>query len=164
MRTAAVGGRRPDRSAAPGRISVVVIPERFRNGALTPCAYIRLMQPLDHLATAADFDIILADAEVGNALPRRHHRHAALCCARCWKPAEALLRHCREHGIALLYDLDDDLLHVPRDHPDAVAAAVGAQRVSRMVRGAGAVWVSTAALAATVAKLRDDVRVAEWPR
>ena len=36
-----------------------------------------------------------------------------------------------------------------------------ARLVSRMVRGADAVWVSTPALAATLAELRDDVRVVE---
>ena len=46
-----------------GRISVVVIPERFTSGALTPCAYIRLLQPLDHPAIGGDFDIVLADAD-----------------------------------------------------------------------------------------------------
>ena len=46
-----------------GRISVVVIPERFDGGVLTPCAYIRLLQPLDHPAIGGDLDIVLADAE-----------------------------------------------------------------------------------------------------
>ena len=60
------------------RVSVVVIPERFPSGALTPCSYIRLLQPLDHPAIGGDFDIVLADAQRGAALPCRHHRHATL--------------------------------------------------------------------------------------
>ena len=75
--------------------------------------------------------------------------------------ADALIRHCREHGITLLYDLDDDLRHLPRDHPDARLLRPRARLVSRLVRGADAVWVSTPALAATLAELRDDVRVVE---
>ena len=75
--------------------------------------------------------------------------------------ADALIRHCREHGITLLYDLDDDLRHIPRDHPDAQLLRPRARLVSRLVRGADAVWVSTPALAATLAELRDDVRVVE---
>lgn len=31
-----------------GRTNVVVIPERIGAGSLGPCAYIRLLQPLDH--------------------------------------------------------------------------------------------------------------------
>ena len=46
-----------------GRVSIVVIPERFDNGTATPCGYIRLLQPLDHPAIAKDFDIVLADAD-----------------------------------------------------------------------------------------------------
>lgn len=28
--------------------------------------------------------------------------------------ADALIRHCRDHDITLLYDMDDDLRHIPR--------------------------------------------------
>ena len=49
----------------------------------------------------------------------------------------------------------------PGDHPDARLLRPRARTVSRLVRGAGAVWVSTPVLAATLADLRDDVRVVE---
>lgn len=143
-----------------GRISVVAIPERFPSGALTPCAYIRLLQPLDHPAIAGDFDIVLADAE--HAI---HYRADIFVTQRYAAPdveaAESLIWHCREHDIPLVYDLDDDLLHVPHDHPDAKLLRPKAELVSCLVRGASAVWVSTAALAETLAELRDDVRVIE---
>ena len=42
---------------AAARRRIVLIPERFSTGALTPCAYIRLIQPFDHLAAAAGFDL-----------------------------------------------------------------------------------------------------------
>jgi GT2 family glycosyltransferase/glycosyltransferase involved in cell wall biosynthesis len=142
------------------RVSVVVIPERFNNGALTPCSYIRLLQPLDHPAIGGDFDIVLADAE--KAL---NYRADIMVTQRDTVAdlgaADALVRHCGEHGITLLYDLDDDLRHVPRDHPDAPLLRPRAQLVSRLVRRADAVWVSTPALAVALADLRDDVRVVE---
>jgi GT2 family glycosyltransferase/glycosyltransferase involved in cell wall biosynthesis len=141
-----------------GRVSVVVIPERFPGGALTPCAYIRLLQPLDHPAIGGDWDIVLADAE--SALS---YRADLVVTQRYGVPdldaAQALIRHCHDHGISLLYDMDDDLLHIPRDHPDAKLLRPRARMVSRMIKGADAVWVSTPALAETVTELRDDVRV-----
>jgi len=73
--------------------------------------------------------------------------------------ANALIQHCRANDIALLYDLDDDLRHIPHDHPDAKLLRPRARVVSRLVRGASAVWVSTSALAATMAGLRDDALV-----
>jgi GT2 family glycosyltransferase/glycosyltransferase involved in cell wall biosynthesis len=140
------------------RVSVVLMPERFANGALTPCAYIRLLQPLDHPAIGGDFDIVLADA--AEALNYRAdimvtQRDAVSDAG----SADALVRHCRKHGITLLYDLDDDLRHVPRDHPDAPALRPRTRLVSRLVSGSDAVWVSTPALAAALADLRDGVRV-----
>ena len=139
---------------------MVVIPERFTGGALTPCSYIRLLQPLDHPAIGGDFDIVLADADEAlnyraDIIVTQRYAVADL------DAADALIRHCREHGITLLYDLDDDLRHIPRDHPDARLLRPRARLVSRLVRGADAVWVSTPALAATLAELRDDVRVVE---
>jgi glycosyltransferase involved in cell wall biosynthesis len=144
----------------PGRVSVVVIPERFEGGVLTPCAYIRLLQPLDHPEIGGDWDIVLADAE--EALS---YRTDIFVTQRYAVPnvnaADTLIRHCRDHGITLLYDVDDDLRHIPRDHSDAALLRPRARLVSRIIRGAGAVWVSTAALAKTLVDLRDDVRVVE---
>ena len=143
-----------------GRISVVVIPERFESGVLTPCAYIRLLQPLDHPAIGGDCDVVLADAEGALA-----YRADVIVTQRYAVPdldaADALIRHCRDHGMTLLYDLDDDLRHIPRDHPDAALLRPRVRLVSRMLRGADAVWVSTQALAETLADLRDDVLVVE---
>ena len=125
-----------------GRISMVVIPERFDSGQLTPCAYIRLLQPLDHPAIGGDCDIVLADAREALA-----YRADIFVTQRYAVPdieaADALIRHCRDHGMTLLYDLDDDLRHIPRDHPDAALLRPRARLVSRMIRGADAVWVST---------------------
>ena len=141
-----------------GRISVVVIAEHFPGGALTPCAYIRLLQPLDHPAIGGTWDIVLADADAALS-----YRADIIVTQRYAVPdvdaADALIRHCRDHDIPLLYDLDDDLRHIPRDHPDAKLLRPRARTISRLIRGAGAVWVSTPALAETLADLRDDVRV-----
>jgi hypothetical protein len=50
---------------------------------------------------------------------------------------------------------------IPRDHPDAAVLRPRAPLVTRMIRGAGAVWVSTPALAGTLAELHDNARVVE---
>jgi glycosyltransferase involved in cell wall biosynthesis len=42
---------------------IAIVPERYDTGGLTPCANIRLLQPLDHPAIGGDFDIMLADTE-----------------------------------------------------------------------------------------------------
>ncbi|HSU04622.1 MAG TPA: glycosyltransferase [Acetobacteraceae bacterium] len=139
-----------------GRKRIVVIPERFGGGALTPCAYIRLIQPFDHLAASAGLDVITAsETEALRYQPDiiATHRHAIA------GSAVALLAHCREHGIALVYDLDDDLLDVPRGHPEARQLRPLARDVERMLRGASTVWASTPALRQRIARLRDNARV-----
>jgi glycosyltransferase involved in cell wall biosynthesis len=137
-----------------GRIRVVVIPERFSSGVLTPCAYIRLLQPLHHPAVGGDFDVVLADAnEALNycadiVVTQRYAVGGP-------EAIDALIRHCREQNIALLYDLDDDLRQIPRDHPDAALLR------PRLVREADAVWVSTPALANAMRGVRQNARVVE---
>jgi GT2 family glycosyltransferase/glycosyltransferase involved in cell wall biosynthesis len=142
----------------PGRLSIVLVPERLENGALSPCAYIRLLQPLDHPAIAEGFDIVLADA--AEAL---RYRADVVATQRYAIPdaasAEALAAHCHNTGAVLLYDMDDDLPHIPKEHPDAAELRPRTKVVRRMLRLADAVWVSTPALAATLTTLRQDVRV-----
>jgi glycosyltransferase involved in cell wall biosynthesis len=125
-----------------GRVSVVVVPERFANSTPSPCGYIRLLQPLDWLACSGDIDLVLADP-----MEALRYRADVIATQRYALPdaasADALARHCRAHGIKLLYDLDDDLLNVPRDHPEAAILRPRARLVARMLGHADAVWVST---------------------
>ena len=96
-----------------------------RSSARAP--YIRLLQPLDHPAIGGGFDIVLADAEEAlRYAPISSPRSATRCPDLA--AADALAAHCRRTGATLAYDLDDDLLHIPRDHPDATAAAAQGAR------------------------------------
>jgi GT2 family glycosyltransferase/glycosyltransferase involved in cell wall biosynthesis len=173
-----------------GRISVVAVPERLANGALSPCAYIRLLQPLDHPAIARGIpttvNIGLAGANKAGAaegmnvgidkgihvpidmLVAEPHEVSRLradlvATQRYAIPdiatADALAARCRETGARLLYDLDDDLLHIPRDHPEASVLRPRAPVVARMLRHADAVWVSTPGLAEALRATRPAVRV-----
>lgn len=142
----------------PGRTAVVVIPERLENHALSPCAYIRLLQPLDHPAIGGDLDLVTADA--AEAL----HYHADLIITQRFgvpdePTVDALAEHARATEAALVYDLDDDLLNVPLTHVDAVELRPKARTVQRMLRQATQVWVSTPWLARTVASVRSDALI-----
>jgi hypothetical protein len=128
---------------------VVVVPERFGNGTPSPCGYIRLLQPLDHLAATGAIDMVVTDA--AGAL---RHRPDAVVTQRYAMPdpasADNLARHCRTHGVKLIYDLDDDLLKIPRDHPESAFLRTRTKLVARMLGHADAVWVSTEALRQTI--------------
>jgi GT2 family glycosyltransferase/glycosyltransferase involved in cell wall biosynthesis len=143
---------RPIDLRRPGRLSVVVVPETFDNGVPTPCAFIRLLQPLDHPAIGGDIDVVIADA--ASALD---YRADVIATQRHAVPDEAaverLAAHCRRHNIALLYDLDDDLLAIPPEHPEHAELSLKAGLVRRMLDAADAVWVSTEALRTVVASL-----------
>ncbi len=142
----------------PGRISIVVIPERLAEGALSPCAYIRLLQPLNHPDIVTDCDVVIADAELAvyyRADIFVTQRHAVPDIA----AADALAAHVADCGATLIYDLDDDLLHVPLHHADAVVLRPKAGVVRRMLSHAHEIWVSTAFLAATLPAVEGRVTV-----
>jgi glycosyltransferase involved in cell wall biosynthesis len=143
---------RPIDLRRPGRVSVVVVPETFDNGAPTPCAFIRLLQPLDHPAIADDIDVVLADAD--SALD---YRPDVIATQRYAIPdsaaAERLAAHCRRHGITLLYDLDDDLTNIPPEHPEYAELRLKAGVIRQMLAFADVVWCSTEMLRARLARL-----------
>jgi glycosyltransferase involved in cell wall biosynthesis len=137
---------------------MLVIPERLSNGALTPCAYIRLLQPLHHLAEAIGFDLLIGDLETA-----LHDRADVIATQRYAVPdmasADALAAHARKTGATLLYDLDDDLLRVPADHPEADILRPRAKVVRRMLGLADQVWVSNDRLATGLRVAAGAVRI-----
>jgi GT2 family glycosyltransferase/glycosyltransferase involved in cell wall biosynthesis len=159
----------------PGRVSVVVIPERLQNDVLSPCAYIRLLQPLDHPAIVdgipgeiprgipseirGRISVVMAEAHEMSRL-----RADIVATQRYAIPdlatADALAARCRETEAQLLYDIDDDLLHIPRDHPEATMLRPRARTVARMLHHANTVWVSTPRLAEALRETRPTARPA----
>ena len=145
-----------------GATSVVVIPEAFDDdtkwGSYTPCAHIRLLRPLDHPAAGRGLASTIADAGTAS----RYHsdvivtqRHAVPSLA----AADALADHAGRIDATLIYDLDDDLLTIPPDHPEAAELASRVAVVERMIRRAHITRTSTAALAARIAPLAREVQV-----
>jgi hypothetical protein len=164
---AARSARRPDNDLVDlrrmGQTAVVVIPEAFDDaaswGSYTPCAHIRLLRPLDHPSAGRGLTTTVADP--GTACWYRAdvivtQRHAVPSI----EAADALAAHAKRIGAALIYDLDDDLLTIPPDHPEAADLAPKAVVVEHMIRRADIVRTSTAELAARIAPLASQVQVA----
>jgi GT2 family glycosyltransferase/glycosyltransferase involved in cell wall biosynthesis len=139
---------------------VVAVPERFDNGRPSPCAYIRLLHPLDHPAIGGDVNLVLADAETALG-----YRADVIVTQRYALPdvasADALAAHARATGAHLVYDLDDDLLNIPRTHPDALTLRPKAKTVRRMLERADTVWLSTPGLVERVRPIRPDAVLIE---
>jgi GT2 family glycosyltransferase/glycosyltransferase involved in cell wall biosynthesis len=140
----------------PGHKSVVVIPERIGDGLLSPCAYIRLLLPLDHPAIGDEFNVMLADATTATRYDADlfiTQRYAIPDT----EAAEALITHVRASGARLVYDLDDDLLNIPLDHADAATLRPKSGVVRRMINGADQITVSTQVLRDRLRSARDDL-------
>jgi GT2 family glycosyltransferase len=156
--------QRPDRLTSlrrKGLTSVLVLPDRYDNGTISPCGFIRLVQPFDALA-AMHPDVLVEVVDLEAALARDAdvlvcQRHVTADLA----TAERLIEHCRARGMKLIYDLDDDLVSIPPSHPEAARLENLATIVRRLLESADRVWLATPELQCRFApKLCDSEVVA----
>jgi GT2 family glycosyltransferase len=137
---------------------IAVVPERFDLGFPTPCGYIRLLQPLHHLAATGDFNLIVTTADT-----IFDYQAEVVVTQRFAMPdvaaVDRLAAHARNIGATLLFDLDDDLLAIPRNHPDAKLLRPQAAVARRMLDVADIVWLSTPGLAERLSSIRPDAVV-----
>jgi GT2 family glycosyltransferase/glycosyltransferase involved in cell wall biosynthesis len=154
-------GAASGRSRKPGaKPRIVILPERLANGSLSPCAYIRLLLPLDHPSIGGGFEITLADLETvfdydADIIATQRYAIPDV------ETADRLGAHAKRTGATLLFDLDDDLLNIPATHPDARQLRPRAKAVRRMLTLADTVWVSTQGLAERLSSIRPDAVVIE---
>jgi GT2 family glycosyltransferase len=130
-----------------GKHAVVLVPERLDIGVLSPCAYIRMLLPLSHPAAGREIEVTLATAEQALSLQADlivAHRYAVPDQA----AAAALLAHAAFTRTPFIFDLDDNLVELPADHPESERLGPKAETVAALLAGADRVHVSTPLLAA----------------
>jgi GT2 family glycosyltransferase/glycosyltransferase involved in cell wall biosynthesis/SAM-dependent methyltransferase len=142
-----------------GLLTVLVLPDRRSDGRASPCGSIRLVQPCDLVAAGAA-DMLVEYLDCRAVLHRAAdvlicQRHAVATIAE----ADRLIEHCRRQSMQLVYDLDDDLLTIPDEHPEVAQLRALAAVVLRLVLAADRVWVATPALASRLEGLRPDAEV-----
>ncbi|HBK05521.1 MAG TPA: hypothetical protein DDZ81_06600 [Acetobacteraceae bacterium] len=144
----------------PSQPTIALMPERYDIGSPTPCAYIRLLQPLDHPVSGGGARIVMTDEK-----SVFHYDTDIIITQRHALPdmatADALIAHAKRTGAALIYDLDDDLIGIPANHPDAAVLRPQARIVRRMLEKADTVWLSTERLKQSMASIRPDALVIE---
>jgi GT2 family glycosyltransferase/glycosyltransferase involved in cell wall biosynthesis len=139
---------------------IAVVPERFDIGVPTPCGYIRLLLPLHHSPLADGFDVVVVTAQTVFDIDAD-----IIVTQRFALPdveaADRLAAHARGTGARLVFDLDDDLLNIPRLHPDAKVLRPRAAVARRMLDVVDVVFTSTQSLAERLAPIRTDAFVLE---
>lgn len=125
-----------------GRIKVVVVPERQGRDDYSPCAYIRLLQPLDYMRCLGILEVIFTTAEqacsCGGDVVFCHR--TSDCDLR---QAECLINDAKRVGIPLLYDIDDNLIDIDEEHPESNLLENKKAIIRAFLNGADAVFFST---------------------
>ena len=141
-----------------GRLTAMVLPD-LDNGKISPCGFIRLVLPLDHVAHSCE-EITVEQVTFDAAL--RRIANVLICQRHVVKDirlADKLIMHCRETGMRLVYDLDDDLITDAKEHPERAYLQRLAPIVLRMLIGSDEVWVSTEELKQRVSGIQPDAIV-----
>jgi GT2 family glycosyltransferase/glycosyltransferase involved in cell wall biosynthesis len=141
---------------SPNHLTVLILPDRLQDGRVSPCGYIRLVQPLTHIA-ASNRQVLLHEVDLTAAF----HRIAdVLICQRhsvsSIELANQLIDHCRANAMRLVYDLDDDLISDAPEHPENENLQAKAPVVVRLVLAADVVCVSTGELGKRLSSIRSD--------
>lgn len=128
-----------------GQLTILVVLECFPNGEPKPCAYIRVLLPLR--AKFSQKKVQVVPVRSGEALFYKAdllitHRTAI----DSEEEAKELINHCRNSRMPLVYDIDDDLLHLPSDHPSYPFISKYTETIKLLLSEATEVWVSTVEL------------------
>ena len=125
------------------------------------CTYVRLLRPLSHPVLADGIALTHGTAE---AIPDCDllvvERHTLWPYERQLDAFARLLSRCRQRGVRIVYELDDNLLDLNRGEPwEVYPGPLLRGVVSFLVREADGVIVSTRALAERLSRLRPGVLV-----
>lgn len=124
----------------------------------TACAYIRLILPLTAPYVSGLFDVRFARPDA-IAIHRPDIVIAQRLQANSDTEIDKLLETCRRANARLVYEIDDDLQHIDRDHPEFDFYQRAGQGVRRLASVADEVWVSTENLAIAFRSLNANVVV-----
>ena len=142
----ATKSRKPFDLRRPDKLSVVLVPERLDIGVLSGCTYIRGLLPLAHAVAGRDVEVTLASpADALGLLPDLFMTQRFAVPDRAM--AQRFLTHANRLRTPVLYDLDDDLVGLPEDHPEAERLRPLSAAVATLLGGASLVHVSTPRLA-----------------
>ena len=140
-------------------ISLVILPDRYDDGSISPCGYIRLVQPIDYLNRINhNLNVSISDTSkllIENADIIICQRHVV----KSLGDAKKMIRHCRVRNIKIIYDLDDDLINIPCDHSEYKYLNPLSNIVVEFISEANEVWVSTSHLKEKIKHLRNDAKI-----
>lgn len=132
----------------PGEADVVVVPEMF--GAVpSPCGYIRLILPLDHLESGGELSVRIETSGSSSG----PFGKVLILQRLAFKNESTLIdvvTAARQQSAWVIYDLDDDLLDLPTSHPERGHYRQYRPLIKRALSMADEVWASTPEIQAVV--------------
>jgi GT2 family glycosyltransferase/glycosyltransferase involved in cell wall biosynthesis len=143
--TAAAASEPARRRGARRTIRVAAAVASDDRGQIQACGYVRVIQPLTHPALADSIRLTvtsaerLAESEADLVLVQRVAAHNR-------EIVERIVDACRRRGSRLLFEIDDDLFHLPEEHPESLAYADRLDAAKLLARSADVVIASTEAL------------------
>ena len=137
---------------------VLALLSAFNERQLQAGAYIRVLQPLTHPGIATEIDLCPTDLKTCLTV-----NSDAVIVQRTAVPdheqAMRLIEHCARNKVRLIYETDDDLFHLPEDHPEAESYGNSIETAKLIAQNADAITVSTEPLRRELSRFAKPVFV-----
>jgi glycosyltransferase involved in cell wall biosynthesis len=124
------------------QIKIGLMPDRYKDGSITPCGYIRLVLPLDFYGKInKNITVEIIDKKT------RVDLYDAIICQRhvvdnINEGLELLIR-CKKSRTKIIYDIDDDLVNIPSYHIESQKLNALTSIVTMFLKESDLVTVST---------------------
>ncbi|MGH9381143.1 MAG: glycosyltransferase [Thermoanaerobaculia bacterium] len=146
-------------AATTGPAVQALIPRR-PNGGPEGSSYIRVLCPLAHPGLAGVLRLAPEPRDSSGSAPAHDVLLIQRDAVRSPERAEELVERCRARGVRIVYEIDDDLFHLPPGHPAVPRFSADALEAMALIANrAHAVVVSTPPLKDRLAKLNHNVFV-----
>ena len=141
-------------------LRVLAVVDRFDSLEPTPCAYIRIIEPLLQAARAHKLSFVLVDP----ALVCRYDADLVLvqrAALGSMEQAEKVIAHCRRYKIGLIYDLDDNFFALADMQIKNQKLRQQCALALRLVGAADEVWVSSRRIKLYLQHINPQIHVVE---
>lgn len=140
--------------------SILAIVPRQSNGYPEGSGYIRVVKPLQHAGLSGVIRLSLAGKDWGDLTKGFDALLIQRDAVKTSNQAEKIVDHCRKNKIRLIYEIDDDLLHLPETHSAAGRYSPAIREAMQtIIRHSDAVTVSTTPLKERLTVLNNNIFV-----
>ncbi|MDR2873611.1 MAG: glycosyltransferase, partial [Methanobrevibacter sp.] len=137
------------------KINVAIFPENF----ISPSYYIRLFSPLKELSKTGKFKFFIHD----DLLDINEINHKCFDIILVQRSVdlnpENIIKKCKKYNIKVIYETDDDLINIPKEHVDHINYKHKIENIKFLAKNSSLIIVSTPILKKRYEKYNNNIEI-----